>query len=221
MSGQDIIVLFEGFSEDKIVNGQEVMLANCTCTLIKSSGLNIIVDTLTPWDSERLLSALRDHNVLPEDVNYVVCTHGHSDHVGCNHLFPNVEKLIVGRNISRRETYFLHNWDTPFIINENVEVVATPGHTRECVSVIVKGCHVGELGGTVGITGDLFEKEGDIFNDSLWRDAGSFNEDVQRVTRSRIASQVDVIIPGHGAPFRMTREMREELERQSHNNSSP
>lgn len=55
----EVIVLYEGYSTEA-VNNQ--MTANCSCTLIKGVH-NIIVDTMTPWDSEKILTGkFRFHN---------------------------------------------------------------------------------------------------------------------------------------------------------------
>lgn len=52
----EIIVLNEGYSY--MESGDDsVMIANCTCTLIKSHDCNIIVDTMTPWDGDLLLQS--------------------------------------------------------------------------------------------------------------------------------------------------------------------
>lgn len=48
----EIIVLYDGYSSEA-VNNQ--MSANCSCSLIKGVH-NIIVDTMTPWDSEKILT---------------------------------------------------------------------------------------------------------------------------------------------------------------------
>lgn len=49
-----VICLFEGYCVVETEKNQ--MLANCTCTLIKSkNGNNILIDTMTPWDREKLL----------------------------------------------------------------------------------------------------------------------------------------------------------------------
>ncbi|XP_055680528.1 metallo-beta-lactamase domain-containing protein 1 [Lutzomyia longipalpis] len=208
----EIIVLFDGFSEvKKTSENGEIMLANCTCTLIKSQGVNIIIDTLTSWDSSKLLAALEKHNITPRDINFVVSTHGHSDHVGNNNLFLEAEKHIVGLSISKGETYFLHDWTDPFVINEDIKIIPTPGHTKECISVVVKGSNLGE---TVVIAGDLFERKEDILDDQLWRDAGSFCEATQRRSRAKVASIADTIIPGHGPAFAVTPEMRKSLQEQ-------
>lgn len=87
----------------------------------------------------------------------------------------------------------------------------TPGHTPQCVSVIVKNC---VDFGTVVIAGDLFEKEADILNSSLWISAGSFDKQVQRRNRFKVADIADFIVPGHGGIFRMNNEIRESLKEQ-------
>lgn len=48
----EIIVLFDGYSYGDGGNQR----ANCTCTLIKRPSTNIIIDTMTPWDKDKILS---------------------------------------------------------------------------------------------------------------------------------------------------------------------
>lgn len=50
----EVIVLFNGYSI-KLDDG--TMKANCTCTLIKASK-NIIVDTMTAWDREKIIQGI-------------------------------------------------------------------------------------------------------------------------------------------------------------------
>ena len=52
-----------------------------------------------------------------------------------------------------------------------MQVFATPGHTLDSVSVKV----VTEEGVCV-VAGDTFEKEEDLEDESIWREAGSDNE---------------------------------------------
>lgn len=44
------------------------------------------------------------HKLTPSDINYVICTHGHSDHIGNNNLFLE-SKLIVGFCVSFKNKY--------------------------------------------------------------------------------------------------------------------
>ena len=99
MSDSQVNVLFDGYSI--ISEDGKIMKANCTCTLIQSKGLNIIVDTMTPWDKDKILSELKNkHDLEPSQINYVVSTHGHSDHVGNNNLFLDAIH-IVSKSVSK------------------------------------------------------------------------------------------------------------------------
>jgi hypothetical protein len=49
-----IKVLHEGYSRVEEKTGD--MFANCTCTLIRGHKFNIIVDTMTAWDAEKLVN---------------------------------------------------------------------------------------------------------------------------------------------------------------------
>lgn len=65
---------------------------------------------MTPWDADRIVKSLKLNGLTPDDINYVVSTHGHSDHTGNNNLFLKA-KHIVGFSISVKDQYFLHPFD--------------------------------------------------------------------------------------------------------------
>lgn len=161
---------------------------------------------------------LKNHHVKPEEVNYVVCSHGHSDHVGNLNLFLNADHF-VGSCRSHKQIYYCDDIkgnliipDKPFVLDKDIEVISTPGHTSTCVSVIVKNTNL-ENHATVAVVGDLFEKEEDIFEESLWIAAGSEDEKLQRKNRLMVAEMAEFIIPGHGPMFKLTPQMRDKLRR--------
>ncbi|XP_009891491.1 PREDICTED: metallo-beta-lactamase domain-containing protein 1, partial [Charadrius vociferus] len=137
----------------------------------------------------------------PKDVTHLICTHGHSDHVGNLNLFP-LATLVVGYDLSRGTGCYVPNglakgW--PYVLHPgHLEVVATPGHTLSHVSLVVRATSLG----TAVVAGDLFEKEED---EEEWR---RWSEDPVRQERSRrrVMAMADVIVPGHGPPFRVIRE---------------
>ena len=49
---------------------------------------NIIFEAGGPWESESIIENLRKLSLTPQEIDLVVCSHGHSDHVGCLSLFP-------------------------------------------------------------------------------------------------------------------------------------
>lgn len=214
----EIIVLNEGYSYME-KDDDSVMIANCTCTLIKGHDCNIIVDTMTPWDGDLLLKGLQENRLNPDDIAYVVSTHGHSDHLGNNNLFLKA-KHIVGTNISQRNRYFIHDFtNAPYRMTDTIEIVATPGHTLSCVSVLIRASSLAPTG-LVAIVGDLFERHDDIADYRLWLDAGSEDPNAQRRNRARVAAMADFIIPGHGGLFPVDQQIRDALSAQAAQSSS-
>jgi len=126
----------------------------------------------------------------------VVCTHGHSDHTGNTNLFPDAV-LISSFDICKGDLYTFHDFASgaPYMIDNCIEVIATPGHTMQDVSVIVRTDN-----SVVAVTGDLFESEADLSDDSLWKSM-SENPEIQQSSRDRILKTADRIIPGHGDAF--------------------
>ncbi|XP_026208132.1 metallo-beta-lactamase domain-containing protein 1 [Anabas testudineus] len=172
--------------------------ADGTITLIRGPK-TILVDTGGPWDRDFLLKTLKERGVEPGDINLVVGTHGHSDHIGNLGLFTEAQ-IIVGYDISEGDTYrpsmLAHGH--VYCVDQHTSVVPSPGHTGQDVSVQVKGTSVG----TVLVAGDLFECCSD---EDSWRNL-SMNTAVQEVSRQEALRTSDVIIPGHGPPFRVIRQ---------------
>ena len=183
------------------------MKANCSCTLIKASK-NIIVDTMTAWDQGKIIEALTRYNTTPADIDYVVCTHSHADHIGNNNLFTNAEH-IVGTCVHRGEIFFETNLkDEEYKVCPEVKVIATPGHTSDDVTVLAETMTQGKST-CFAITGDLFEKEEDILDPTIWQELGTLElRKTQSCMRSYIMDIADFIIPGHGPMFRVTDDMR-------------
>lgn len=208
----EIIVLYDGYSNN---TGSNQMIANCSCILIKGVH-NIIVDTMTAWDSEKIRTALKDNKITPDCIDYVISTHGHSDHIGNNNLFLKA-KHIVGFSISVEDKYFLHSFDKgeEYVISDSVKVIPTPGHTLSDVTVIA----ISNDAETYAITGDLFEKYEDIDNPNIWLEAGSEDPLQQMKNRFRVANVADWIVPGHGPKFQVTDEIRDSLKRQADNSN--
>eukprot|EP00099_Drosophila_melanogaster_P017999 NP_608983.2 uncharacterized protein Dmel_CG9117 [Drosophila melanogaster] len=217
-----VTVLQVGYSRQE-EGDESAMRANCTCTLVRCrDGTNIIVDTLTAWDGDHLRSLLGQQGLGVDDIHVVVCSHGHSDHIGCNYLFQKARMHLVGACASHHDLYMDHlgsgNPDEQLALDSNAEVVVrrSPGHTLSCVSVLVENS---QLGGRVGITGDLFERREDIDDENIWMDAGSENEKVQREERSKMAQLCEFIIPGHGPMFSVTQSMRCKLKEDATSNT--
>ena len=77
--------------------------ADGTITLL-TGPKTVLVDTGGPWDQEFLLARLKEKGFEPGDIDVVVGTHGHSDHIGNLGLFPGA-LVVVGCDISQGDRY--------------------------------------------------------------------------------------------------------------------
>nr|XP_033779807.1 metallo-beta-lactamase domain-containing protein 1 [Geotrypetes seraphini] len=189
-----VFVIKEGYAE---ADQRGNIRADGSITLIKGPHI-IMVDTGSPWDQELILQQLASHGLQPVDVTHVICTHGHSDHVGNLNLFSDAT-FLVSYDICKRDHYLAHDFKAgvSYVIDSWLEVIPTPGHTGSDISVLVRGT----AQGTVVVAGDLFEREED---EGTWREL-SENPGLQEANRQKVLMMADVVIPGHGPPFRVIR----------------
>ncbi|XP_040271090.1 metallo-beta-lactamase domain-containing protein 1 [Bufo bufo] len=189
-------ILLEGYCRDV---GADRFQADGSVTLIHGP-LTVLVDTAGPWSRDFILDSLRSRRVSPEDVTHVICTHGHSDHAGNLNLFCNAE-ILVSYDLWRDGSYVSHNFrgGEPYFLpgGEGLKVIPTPGHTGSDITLLVPGTTLG----MVAVAGDVFEREGD---EDSWREL-SENPEIQEKSRSTVLRLADVIVPGHGPPFRVIR----------------
>lgn len=199
----EVIVLKEGY---KICEGHGQQKACGSITLVKGPR-NIIVDTGNPWDKDLILEGLKKHGLSLDKIEYAVCTHGHSDHVGNLNLFSNAIH-IVSTDVCAGDLYLRHEFKQgiPYEIDDDIEVVSTPGHTGADVSVIVRNTDLG----TVAVTGDLFECMEDLEDYTLWQES-SENPELQQQNRLEILRFADWIVPGHGKMFKVPHEYKQQL----------
>ncbi|KDO31781.1 hypothetical protein SPRG_03701 [Saprolegnia parasitica CBS 223.65] len=199
---------------------------DCSVTLIQVGSVNVLVDTGGAWVAADLAQSLASRGVPLDDIALVVCSHGHSDHVGCLALFPQAMH-IVGRDINRRHEYAAAGApardqsigrclatvaaDGAIALDEvptaPLRVVTTPGHTGSCVSVLLEAPSAfvfehadgrTEDVSRVAIVGDLWECDGD---DSWWRDLSEMPVLHESSRAFVLAWRPDVLVPGHGPAF--------------------
>lgn len=189
-----VVVLSEGYVKETQNGNAE----NCTCTLIRGPK-NIIVNTMTAWDGGNLLAALKRQNLTTDDIDYVICTRGHSNHVGCNDLF--LKSIhIVGYCIYHGDFQFIHNFyeEKEYKIDDYVKIIVTPGNSLHDTSVIVKSSEHGNI----IITGDLFNNANDLPKEGSWENSKTISE-THVSSRNRILAMADWIIPGYGPMFKV------------------
>jgi glyoxylase-like metal-dependent hydrolase (beta-lactamase superfamily II) len=167
--------------------------AGATVSLVIAD-VRMIVDTGGPAERSTIIASLARHNLRPEQIDYVVCTHGHIDHVGNNNVFCRATFLAGQDRAVGDEFSSLDVSHGSVTITAGVQLVATPGHTSEDISVLVQTDR-----GLVAIVGDVFENGADM-NGDTWVPS-SRDPHRQRRSRAEILSVADFIVPGHGDIF--------------------
>jgi glyoxylase-like metal-dependent hydrolase (beta-lactamase superfamily II) len=187
--------------------------------LIRSNNSNILFESGGQDDRLTIINLLRDRaGLYPEDIDVVVNSHGHPDHTANNNLFSEAQLFSYnGVNIRGHRFTMRSESDQSehYLLNDrNIQVLQSPGHTSQDTSLIIRNSR-GRNGNSVALVGSLFLNSND--KDSS-RDLAS---DSSRLTQSRsnILCQVDSIIPGHGAEFRVTEQMRQDNQCASQNNN--
>jgi glyoxylase-like metal-dependent hydrolase (beta-lactamase superfamily II) len=189
----EVIVLRAGYAVEERSGGVVRQRAGCTISLIRGDEV-ILVDTGGPSESATLVALLAGQRLRPEDMQHVIFTHGHIDHVGNGNLFPQAT-FISGRDRAVGDFYDRLDFSAgPIRLTEDVHIMPTPGHTPEDISVLVT-----TDAGLVAIVGDLFEHANDA-RDNSWL-ASSSNPEQQRASREHILSIARRIVPGHGDIF--------------------
>jgi glyoxylase-like metal-dependent hydrolase (beta-lactamase superfamily II) len=186
------------------MNEDKTLDIGSTVTLIKSNK-NIVVDTGSFRDQDRIISSLKDHNLTPEDINIVILTHLHLDHTVNTHLFKNAQimcKFRGGDYPGQMHTPSKGNLQRADLsdgneIAENVFIMHTPGHTDDMISV-----RVNTDKGSVVIAGDAIPGK-EYMNiekqpNPVLMDVEEFNK-----SRKKILEVADYIVPGHGDIFKV------------------
>ncbi|MGB7298900.1 MAG: MBL fold metallo-hydrolase [Burkholderiaceae bacterium] len=155
-----------------------MLLFPCQSYIVRTSHHTILVDscvgnhkdrpTRPAWHQKTdtsYLDALKQHSLSPEDIDYVMCTHMHSDHIGWNTqlkdgrwvpTFPNARYLFSEKELRAWQTMEQKNFSlqpiqdsvlpviaagqaeliqNDFSLDDEVWVQSTPGHTPDHLAI--------------------------------------------------------------------------------------
>ncbi len=176
----------------------------CTTILIKSNK-NIIVDPGAFRNKNRLLEALKKENLSPEAIDAIILTHLHLDHILNVSLFPKAKiflRFITGKYpgmFQRIDKGYLERYD---LLNEeiakDIEIIDTPGHSDDHISVLVKTKQ-----GNVVIAGDAIANQDFLNLEKCPPEFVIYNQEKFNNSRKKILKIADYIIPGHGKMFKV------------------
>lgn len=202
----DVKILVEGKHERK---GDKVHIGS-TVTLIRSDK-NIIVDTGSFLDREKLILELRKEELSPENIEMVVLTHLHLDHLVNVDLFKNAKIFCKFRGgdypgqfhiLSKGDLQRTHISDD-IEIAKDVKFLLTPGHSMDMVSV-----KVGTKKGIVVIAGDPISSEEWVNLKKQPSEMVVVSVEEFNKSREKILKMADYIIPGHGKMFKVKNKLQ-------------
>jgi len=179
--------------------------ASSSSILIQNNHKNILIDPGA--DKNALLLGLEKINLTIKDIDILFLTHWHPDHCLNIQLFPELD-IMDGTTVWKNngEELFPNGDDIiSYILNTDIEVIATPGHKDDHVSLIFTDDELGKI----CIAQDVF----------WWEDGAQRSKPTEKelldledpylinkqelvLSRKKILdSNCKWIIPGHGIMF--------------------
>ncbi|MBQ7978488.1 MAG: MBL fold metallo-hydrolase [Candidatus Methanomethylophilaceae archaeon] len=169
-----------------------ILKADSTSVLIRTPKHTIVVDPSTKYMRPFLKTSFKQIGVFVKDVDVVVLTHTHNDHIENLDMFPKA-KVYVHSGAKTKIPGAVVVDEEEFELCEGVRLVHTPGHCTEEMSVFV------DADRHYVVAGDAIPLEDNFFKNI----APKLNTDRVLALQSikKIRDYADVIIPGHGFPF--------------------
>jgi len=161
-----------------------------TCSLVRDGDALIVIDPGLAPSQDAILDPLRALGVEPAAVTDVVLSHHHPDHALNVALFP------AARVHDHWAIYdFAGRWDDVEaegrVLAPSVSLLRTSGHSAEDISTLV-----GTADSVVVFTHLWWTAEGPA------EDPFAPDPALLHASRARVLEVADLIVPGHGAPFR-------------------
>jgi len=203
-------VLVQGFPGRASVAG----LSWASMILLRTEGHNILVDLGAYPQRRYLLAALKEHGLTPADIDTVLFTHLHHDHIAAIDLFPQAlfvysrieweyANLTTETAVQPASLSMLHAYRRRLIedgeeVLPGITAMLTPGHTPGGI------CYLCDVDGEKwAIAGDAVKNRGELqyCDVDMTADASVSANSIERVKAA-----ADVVIPGHDCPLRVGRD---------------
>ena len=173
-------------------DGGNILKADSTSVLIRSGNRTIVVDPSTKYMRPAVRTSFKQIGVFPKDVDTVILTHAHRDHIENLDLYQKARVYIhSGADVEIPGAIIVEGEEKK--ICDGVRMVHTPGHCPEHCSVFV------DADRRYVVAGDAIPLE-DNFRKMV---PPRLNTDPALALQSikNISQYAQVVIPGHGFPF--------------------
>jgi glyoxylase-like metal-dependent hydrolase (beta-lactamase superfamily II) len=161
-----------------------------TISLVLADGVVMVVDPGILSGQDLLIDALAARGLTPAEVTHVFVTHHHIDHTRNIGMFP--AATVIDTDSTYAGNLWAEHSGDGFALTPEITVIQTPGHSAECASLVVQTSE-----GIVVLTHAWWFADMTPAEDPLAVDQGQLEK-----SRARILEIADIVIPGHGAPFK-------------------
>ena len=177
--------------------------------LVKTNDKNVLIDTGIADDFDMLLSEINEIGLELKDINIVINTHEHVDHIGANKYFQKQSIIathrfaatkiissddevlmcrVLGHDVQGYKVdLWLMNINAITVGNWFLKVLHTPGHTSGSICIY-------EPYKRLLFSGDTVFSDGTISQIST---SGSYGEYINSLARLN-TFKIDMLLPAHG-----------------------
>jgi len=210
-------VLLTGFPG----SSNKMSLGISSVALARTTDHNILFDTAGFGSRGMLLHELETRNLVPGDVDMVLVSHLHFDHIANIDLFPHAQFVV-----SEEEWRYVHaNYDLyvqmPLIntinlyrkrfLKPNEEVLpglssmSTPGHTPGGTTYIIENCvsAQGDCWGATAFAGDAIKNRTELRTGTVGM---TYDKELSAQTIESVKKRCNTIIPGHDCVMKVVRD---------------
>jgi glyoxylase-like metal-dependent hydrolase (beta-lactamase superfamily II) len=175
-------LLHAGYATDRVAS---------SVVLVRDGDALIVADPGMVATRRLILDPLLALGVAPEAVTHVFLSHHHPDHTINIALFPNAEVVDFWARY-RADEWIDHDGDG-HLVSPRAQVWLTPGHTEEDATLLVEADD-----GVYALTHLWWRGDRTPTVDPL-----AWDQDALERGRERVLAAADIVIPGHGEPFRV------------------
>ena len=175
-------LLHAGYAADRV---------GSSISLVRDGDALIVADPGMVASRSLILDPLAALGVSAGDVTHVFLSHHHPDHTVNIALFPNAE--VVDFWARYRDDLWLDHDGDGYRLSPKAQLWLTPGHTEEDATLIVEADDA-----TYALTHLWWHEDRTPAIDPLGADQAAIERG-----RARVLATADIVIPGHGGPFRV------------------
>ncbi|MFB7788158.1 MBL fold metallo-hydrolase [Streptomyces vinaceus] len=161
-----------------------------TVSYVHDAGRHVIFDPGMVASQEDILAPLAQLGLGPDDITDVVLSHHHPDNTVNAGLFGRAR--VHDHRVEYRGDRWTNRDAEGYELTPSLRLIRTPGHSAEDITLLA-----GTEAGVVAFAGDLWWHA-----DGPAEDPVAPDREVHRASRVRVLAAADLIVPGHGRPFR-------------------